>query len=106
MNYKELVKGVEIWYPSIINEHFLKQIEWYYKLKDYGCNFISGEHELILNSHSMVIDLFGKKGDIIYIVEIGSIQNPKLQILENYAKTHKMFKFIHVKLEENHIRGD
>jgi hypothetical protein len=54
----------------------------------------------------MVIDLFGVKGINIYAVEIGSVQERKLKILEEYSNNHKNFHFIHVKLEPNHLRGD
>ena len=98
---------VIFWSSIIVNEHFEKEIEWRNKLiKKYKCDFVSGEHDIMIWGIGMNVDIFGRKGDDIYIVEIGSVQGRKLKWLKKYTEFNNKCHFIHVKLIKNHARGD
>jgi hypothetical protein len=82
-------------------QHILKQVEWYYKLRnDYNCSIVEMEKEVLINNNfRMIADVYGKTEDNkIFIVEIGHINgNEKLMNLLESAENEEI-KFIHVTL--------
>jgi hypothetical protein len=94
--------------PSEIHNH--KEIYWRNRLRNtYKCDFVGMEFPINFSfnekSHNFRLDVYGKTRDgKEYLVEIGSIDINKLQILEQYAKQNPNITFIHDAYTESEMR--